>query len=324
MNSALQQREQYYDTIQKWIGRYDDVFVGLKETCLFALDVVKKKEVKDMRLESIEDLIQNLGITILTGSNAKLEQREIGVSAGMSKYFTTDNDTLSKRIAIEKAGEMCLMPNIDQSLKSISNSKKRPDILMGMSTKALTYTYEGDNRISASPDGTFLYNGVRCPIELRATASSGIKAKKSRDSRHQSKDQKDDNSLDLDYESSPKKKVKASSVKGRDCLMLIKQPHLHTLSEASEKTSKTSKNRCSLTSQGLQFIYGCPSEVRGDKSSQVQIQLYCMCAPFGLLLFRSSDTVYYEVVQRDAECSNFAKRVQINFLNNKTKYDTSN
>lgn len=262
MNSALQQREEYYDSIHKWISRYDDLFVGLKETCLFAIDVLKKKEVKDDRLERIEDVIQNLGITILAGSSAKLEQRELGVSAGISKYFTTDNDTLSKRIAIEKSGEMCLTPDIDQSLKSISNSKKRPDILMGMSTKALTYTYEGDKSISASPDGIFFYKGVRCPIELRATASSGIKAKKSR---HQSKGQKDGDSFDSDYGASPKKNIKAASFKERDCQVLIKQPHLRALSEASEKTSKTSKNRCSFKSQGLQFIYGCPSAVRGDK-----------------------------------------------------------
>lgn len=314
-------REQYYETIRNWVNRYDDALVGIKETCLFAIDIGQEKAIDD-KLKDIKQMIQDLGITSLFSMEEKMRQRSKGFSAGNAKYFTTDTLTKSKKNALDKAGDLATISGVDQPLKGISYSKHRPDLLSIISTKVTTYVYDENPDVSATPDGVLTYHGVQCPIEMRCSARSGSKMNRSREASKNKKIDQDDS-----YEE--EKQSKRTNVKSADRYGkgMAVQPQLSTLVSTSENSSSNwSKNKCSFSGKALTFVNGsCPTEVRGDKRAQMQVQMFCMCAPFAVLIHRSDTVVTYEVIERAADCSTHVKNMQKNFLKtNKSRQHNCN
>ncbi len=294
----------------KWVESYDDPMVGVKEVLLYILDAAAKKGV--VIEDSLLLTIKYLGIKELTHTERN-QIRDLGVSSGIAKDFTTPTLTETKRIRWEHNTEELYIPNPDEGLRSLLNSKTKPINIYGIASKARTFINTQTPYLSATPDGIYDFFGVLCPIEFRK-AKEVKKIKEVKDDADE-----DDSSYDehSDHPSS------ISNIKGD--LKLIKrsryQRSLNNLSQSSSLVKRKGPKKLSTKSQALEWREGVPQCILNDKIVQIKHQIYCLRAPFGLLLYRSNLVVYYQFIERDNQCVNLALERQNNFLNFKNNYE---
>ena len=297
-------------TLSEWIEYHDDPMVGIRELLMYVLDIASNKEVHIG--ESLLMNIRILGIKELT-KEERTNIRSYGISSGIAKDFTTSTHTLTKEKRLED--NLCeeYNPQPDEGLKSLLHSKVKPSIINGTASKARTFTNNQLPTVSSTPDGIYDFYGVMCPIEFRK-ANDG-KKKKDR-SRHEESSDESDEEYSSKTMSGPYLKNVSRSIKKNSYSL-----SLNNISTPPAITKRKGPKQLSQQSRALTWKEGVPKTISNDKRAQLNHQIYCLRAPFGLLIYRSQSSVYYEFIERTKQCVSSTLERQNNFLNFQKDYE---
>lgn len=307
-NNYMNRVDKVKAVCKQWIESHDDPMVGTKELLLYVIDIAAGKGV--VIEHALLMTIKHLGIRILT-SEERNQIRQFGVSSGIAKDFTTPALTETKCKRWEDNLEEIYMPNPDEGLRSVLQSKTKPNIIHGTASKAQTFINSQMPHMSATPDGIYDFYGVLCPIEFR-------RAKEFKKNTERSRDDDEGDCVDDDYsdQSAPTFKTNHS----KEVKQSRYQRSLNNLTQPISSIKKKGPKQSSTRSQALEWKEGVPSVIINDKITQLKHQMYCLRAPFGLLMYRVKSIVHYQFIERDNHCVNLALERQNNFLDFKSKY----